>query len=122
MTKALKPIFGFAMAAMLAVQVIILPFLVPDPNTSKEAYSDNLSLQTTLVENQSDQSPIIYESERLIILLPKSFSEALNFIYSSFADYFFYINQQLSTAYQLSQQVMLVFGIREIKFPTHFFW
>lgn len=122
MTKALKPIFGFAMAAMLAIQVMVLPFFLTDSDADKTAYSDSLSSQSTLVEDHSDKSPIINESERLIISIPKSFSEGSNFIYSSFADYFFYINQQLSTAYQLSQQVVLVFGIREIKFPTHFFW
>ncbi|WP_158857513.1 hypothetical protein [Lunatibacter salilacus] len=122
MTKALKPIFGFAMAAMLAVQAMLLPILVADVNTAKTAFSDNLSAQITLVDEHADKSPIIFESERLIISIPKSFSEGLNFIYSTLADYFFYINQRLTTAYQLSQQVMLVFGIREIKFPTHFFW
>ncbi|HSI75360.1 MAG TPA: hypothetical protein VK957_05685 [Lunatimonas sp.] len=122
MTKALKPIFGFAMAAMMAVQVMLLPILVSDGNTAKTAFSDNLAAQTTLVDEHADKSPIFYESERLIISIPKSFAEAGNLLYSTLADYFFYLNQQLTTAYQLSQQVMLVFGIREIKFPTHFFW
>lgn len=122
MTKALKPIIGFAMSAMLAVQVIVLPLLLTDSEAYKTAYSDSLSVQSTLVEDHSDNSPIINESDRLIISIPKSFSEGGNFIYNSFADYFFYLNQQLSTAYHLSQQVMLVFGIREIIFPTHFFW
>lgn len=122
MTKALKPIIGFAMAAMLAVQVMVLPLFLTDSDADNTAYSDSLSAQSTLVEDHSDKSPIINKSERLIIYLPKSFSEGSNFIYSSFADYFFYINQRLSTAYQLSQQVMVVFGIKELKFPTHFFW
>ncbi len=122
MNKELKPIIGFAMAAMLAVQVLVLPLFLTDADADKTAYSDSLSAQSTLVEDHSDKSPIINESERLIISLPKSFSEGSDFTYSSFVDYFFYINQQLTTAYQLSQQVIVVFGIREVKFPTHFFW
>lgn len=118
----MKPILGFAMAAILVVQVMLLPFLVPDANTATVPFSDNLSEQTTLVESHADESPIIYESDRLVISLPKSFAERANFISSSLADYFFYLNQRLTTAYQLTQKGMLVFGIREIKFPTHFFW
>lgn len=122
MTKALKPIFGFAMAAMLVVQVMLLPLFLSDAITSNAAYYDNSSLQTTLVEGHSDKSPIIYESERLIVSIPKSLADGGDFIASTLADYFFFLNQRLTTAYQLSKQVVLVFGIREIKFPTHFFW
>ena len=122
MTKGLKPIIGFAMATMLVVQVMLLHFFVPNANTANTAFSDHLSEQTILVADHADESPLIYESDRLVISLPKSFAEGANFISSSLADYFFYLNQRLTTAYQLTQKIMLVFGIREIKFPTHFFW
>jgi Na+/H+-dicarboxylate symporter len=122
MTKAQKPIIGYAMAAMLAVQVILLPLFLTESTPARTALYVSYSAQNTLVNDHAEKSPIIYESERLVISIPKSFAEDGNLIYSTLAAYFIHINQRLTTAYQISQQVKLVFGIREIKFPTHFFW
>jgi len=119
MTKALKPYLGITLATLLLVQAMVLPFLVQH---EAAIIKDDLSYQIGSFLDHDEKSPIIFESDRITVSVSKSFTEGGDFILVSFANYFLYLHHYLRTAYQLCQEVNLVFGIREIKFPTHFFW
>jgi hypothetical protein len=119
MTKALKPYLGITLATLLLVQAMVLPFLVQN---EASIIQDNLPYQIGSFVNHDEKSPIVFESDRIILSVSNSFTQGGDFISVSFADYFLYLHHYLRTAYQLCQEVNLVFGIRELKFPTHFFW
>lgn len=122
MNNALKPYLGFTLATILLVQALVLPFLVQNATSEATTLTDGLSYQNASFLDHDKKLPIIYESDRLILSFSKSFTEGGDFISVSYVDYFLYLHHRLLTVYQLYQQVNLVFGIRELKFPTHFFW
>lgn len=122
MTNTSKRFLGLAMATILVVQGLLFPFLSSHADFGESTRSDELSLQATFLTDAGDTALVIFQSERLPVSVPKSLSEGSSFIANVFTNYFFYISTRLAMVYQRCHQVLLVFGIREIKFPTHFFW
>lgn len=122
MTNTSKRLLGFAMATILVAQAMLFPLLSSHDDFGEATKSDELSLQGTFLTDAGDTTLVIFQSERLLISIPKSLSEGSSFVANAFTNYFFYISTRLAMVYQRCHLVLLVFGIREIKFPTHFFW
>ncbi|MEX2566338.1 MAG: hypothetical protein WD431_10375 [Cyclobacteriaceae bacterium] len=122
MQKMLNAYFGIALALIVAFQAIALPHYSKRNPIQNVTDGADQKVSDTIISAHTSQFPIISEGERLTLPSSKnnySFGDILDFPPTWHLIHF---SNEIRKQVLLHQVVELFFGIRELKFPSHFFW
>lgn len=122
MAKIIKCYFGVFLAVFMAFQGIAVQSTLSTKYADKIADTDNLTVSGSSIEKFADGLSIISEGERLIFSGPKNHIPGEYSFPFSISDYLIHFENEIKKQISLHHRVDLFFGIRELKFPTHFFW
>jgi len=120
MKNLLKSSFGIFFALFMGVQGIVLQHISEETPALEHQTQEPLELGNVTVGDYTKSLPIIFEAEK-VTEQSHIYFHALDFINPFLAQLFFFENL-IDVKVNQSTQVDLVFDIKDLKFPTHFFW
>ncbi|MFD2036009.1 hypothetical protein ACFSKL_14485 [Belliella marina] len=120
MTDFLKQFLGITLSISLMFHGLVLPYFQVSDNSDSGDSSTYIS-NSQIVEFAGDL-PLISGIDQLVVVTSKA-SFLGDWLYGRInAIYTFHFENYVNSIFKTSQHIELVFGIKEIKFPTHFFW
>ena len=123
MNSLLKSGFSVFFALFIGVQGILLLHISEANLITTTLYEEGVHINDVSIGDYTKTLPIISEGEKV----STSFQQSKFFfpsIYFSFSDFkgINYFENLVKQLFNISQRVEIVVGIRELIFPTHFFW
>ncbi len=122
MKNLLKTCFGIFFALFMGTQGIVLQHISEESYVLTNQSKESLELGEVSIGDYTKSLPIILETDKLTQTQQTHFYfPSLDFI-TPFQAQLFHFENLIKKKISLSTQVDLVFDIRELKFPSHFFW
>ena len=122
MQKLLKAYVGIALALSVAFHGIFIQHYSERHHFKKLTKDDDQKVSFAIISDLTSPSTVFSEGESLTSSFPKN-----NFSFGDFLAvpptwYLFHFTNEIRKKVLLQQGVELFFGIRDLKFPSHFFW
>lgn len=118
MKNLLKSSFGIFFALFMGVQGIVLQHISEEKHVIDHQTQEPLELGNVTVGDYTKSLPIAFEVEKV---KSNNYFPLWDFIIP-FLSQLFHFDNSIKLKLHLSTQVVLIFGIKDLKFPTHFFW
>lgn len=77
---------------------------------------------SSFIGDVSGDTPMLSGSDQLVIVSSKSSLSGDSFLGYISAVYSFHYKNGINTTLKISQNIDLIFDIKKLKFPTHYFW
>ncbi|WP_194778403.1 hypothetical protein [Pararhodonellum marinum] len=122
MNKVFKIYFSVLIALLFGMQATLLHHNSHRPAKCTSSPVEKLSLAEVSADEYTKSSSFIIEGDSQVFTQSLTFKFALPDLFYSKEFILKFIELSLKRQINLSKQVDLDFGIREIIFPSHFFW
>ncbi len=106
----------------MGMQGILLHHDAQSPSTTISSHDEKLSTAEISIDEYAKSSPVTIKGESQASTHGLKFKFALPDLFYSNRFNLKFIELSIKRQINLANQVDLYFGIREIKFPSHFFW
>ncbi|MCH7396824.1 hypothetical protein MM236_02450 [Belliella sp. DSM 107340] len=120
MNNLLKQTIGISLTIIMIFHGMVLPYFSVSEEHVLEDSSAYFS-SSSLAEYASDL-PLVSDTDHLVLVTCKAQFAGDSYIGSFDAINSFHFENFVKTLFKLSQKTDVVFGIKELKFPTHYFW
>lgn len=120
MKNLLKSGCGIFLALFIGVQGIVLQHISEEANNSENLIKKSFEVSDVTIGDYTKSLPITFESETVEETSQHS-SRTVDFI-APFLAKLIQFENAIKEKISLSSHVNLVFDIKDLKFPSHFFW
>lgn len=122
MKNLLKTCFGIFFALFMGVQGIMLQHVSEEASVLNNQVKESSELGEVFIGDYTKSLPIILETEIHLVPQNTHFQSLSHDFVAAFQAQQIHFETSIKNKISLSRLVDLIFDIRVLKFPSHFFW
>lgn len=120
MNTYFKQLIGITLMISLMIQGMVMPYFTIAENIQSEESAELYS--NSYVGEYAGDLLLVSGSDHLVIVASKGSLTGGDLFGNIYKSYIFHYENQIESIFKISQKVDLIFDIKELKFPTHYFW